>query len=510
VVVTASAFAAGAAMSARVLAVDQGTTSTKALIVDDEGRTLATSSATFPQYFPQPGWVEHDAQEIWASVVLAVERALDEARLRARDLTAIGLTNQRETVVMWDRHTGVPVSRAIVWQDRRTAATCEALRRVGVEDWVTARTGLRVDPYFSATKIAWLLDHHPEARERARRGEIAVGTIDSWLLWKLTGGRVYATDVTNAARTLVMDLSSMSWDEDLCHLFHVPREALARIDSSEGVFGDTDRQVWGASVPVTGVLGDQQAALLGQGCVAPGQTKSTYGTGSFVLQHTGNVPAVTSRALVATAACTEGGAPGQYALEGSVFATGASIQWLRDGLGIIDNVAQSEAMAASVADNGDVWFVPAFSGLGSPEWDPHARGLLIGVTRGTTSAHVARAALESIAYQIRDVVDAMTDCSGHPFTELKVDGGATSNHWLMQFQSDVLGVPVVVCPHPEATSWGAVYAAGVGARVWASHDHLPGYGAPSVRYEPMMSVDQRDHLQSRWRRAVARSQGWAL
>ncbi len=496
-------------MGRYVLAIDQGTTSTKVLIVDSGGIIRGSSIAEFLQVFPQPGWVEHDPQAIWHSVLDTMRSALAAANIGASELAAVGITNQRETVVLWDRRTGLPVYNALVWQDRRTTSACEQFHRDGASGWVQSRTGLRIDPYFSATKIAWLLDHVDGLRVRARRGEIAFGTVDSWLLWKLTGGRVHATDSTNASRTLLMDLKSAEWDGELCELFNVPGEILPQIECSESHFAETDAVLLGSSVPITGILGDQQAALLGQGCVSPGQTKNTFGTGSFVLQHTGSIALTETGSLIATAACTEEGSDQQYALEGSIFVTGAAIQWLRDGLGIIDTAAESEEFAASLGDNGDVWFVPALTGLGAPQWDPHARGAIIGVTRGTTRAHLVRATLESIAYQTRDVIDAMNTQSGYHLRELKVDGGATPNRWLMQFQADILGVPVVVASSAEATALGAAYAAGIGAGVWSHHDELGGLHGDGVRYEPTMSDDQRDSLHRRWSQAVERSRDWA-
>jgi len=494
-------------MSRYVMAIDQGTSSTKSMIVDENGRIVASSSAPFPQSFPRPGWVEHDPEAIWRSVLETTRGALSSARVDASQLAAVGITNQRETTVVWDRRTGRAVYPAIVWQDRRTSSTCAALES-GVSDWVRAHTGLRIDPYFSATKVAWILDHVEGLRDRARRGEIAAGTIDSWLLWRMTGGRVHATDPTNASRTLLMDLAKVAWDDELCQLFEVPSSVLGRIEVGGALIAESDPDVWGSPVAITAVLGDQQAALLAQGCVSPGQTKSTYGTGSFVLQHTGATPLTASPSLIATAAHRASGAAPQYALEGSIFTTGAAIQWLRDGLGIITSADETQELAQSLDDNGDVWFVPALSGLGAPHWDPDARGLLIGLTGGTTKAHVARAALESIAYQTREVVEAMNAQSGNPLRELKADGGATHNAWLMQFQSDVLGVPVVVSASIQATLWGAAYAAGLGAQVWHSYNDLPAASGHVIRYEPSMSDDQRDELQERWSSALARSREW--
>lgn len=496
-------------MGRYVLAIDSGTTSTRSVVVDPEGRIVASASAQITQHFPQPGWVEHDPEEIWRGVVTTMRAALTSAHVHVRDVAAIGITNQRETVVVWDRRTGEPVYRALVWQDRRTSETCASLRRDGASASVRARTGLHIDPYFSATKIAWILDRVTGLRQRARNGEICAGTVDAWILSRLSGDRVHATDVTNASRTSLMDLRSTAWDEEMCQLFNVPREVLPSIERSESFFAETTADVLGEAVVIAGVLGDQQAALLGQGCVHAGQAKNTYGTGSFVLQHTGGQVLTETGSLIATAAATESGAAQQYAIEGSIFVTGAAIQWLRDGLGIIDDVQESEALAASLADNGDVWFVPALTGLGAPQWDPLARGTVVGITRGTTRAHLARAALESIAYQTRDVIDAMNLESRVALRELKVDGGATSNRWLMQFQSDVLGVPLVVASHAEATALGAAFAAGVQSRVWSRHDDLAPLLGGGERYEPTMSADQRDALHARWSAALDRSRDWA-
>ncbi|HEY5303401.1 MAG TPA: glycerol kinase GlpK [Acidimicrobiales bacterium] len=496
-------------MSQHVLAIDQGTSSTKVIVVDPEGRIQGSSSAEFPQNFPQPGWVEHDPELIWSSVLSATSAALRDARISVADLATVGITNQRETVVVWERRTGLPIYNAIVWQDRRTASMCDAIRSENHDSWVQARSGVRIDPYFSATKIAWILDHVDGARSQAQHGDLASGTIDSWLLWKLTGGRVHATDATNASRTLLMGLSDVAWDDELCGLFHVPRELLPRIERSQCAYGESDSSFLGTPVPIHALLGDQQAALFAQGCVAPGQTKNTYGTGSFVLQHTGDVALVETASLIATAACTRVDQLPQYALEGSIFVTGAAIQWLRDGLSIIENVAQSESMARELDDNGDIWFVPALTGLGAPVWDSHARGVIVGLTRGTTQAHLVRAALESIAYQTRDVVDAMNAQSGHQLRELSVDGGASENQWLMQFQADILGVPVVVNATTEATALGAAYAAGQSAGVWATRHELPTSSHDGLRFEPAMSADHRDFLYGRWTRALEKAKGWA-
>jgi glycerol kinase len=491
-----------------VLGIDQGTTQTKVIVVDAEGRLQGTASTEFTQIFAQPGWVEHDPEVIWRSVRDMIDAALHDAGAEVTELVALGITNQRETVVLWDRRSGTPVYNAIVWQDRRTAGECEDLRKLGVGELVHSRSGLRLDPYFSATKITWILDHVEGLRARAERGEIACGTVDSWLTWKLTGGRVHATDVTNASRTMLMDLPTGTWDEDLCRLFHVPIDVLASIRPSGSIFGETDQTVFGASVPIGSLIGDQQAALFAQNCVAPGQTKSTYGTGSFVLQHTGDNALLDASSMVATAAFTNSDQPYQFALEGSIFVTGAALQWLRDGLGIIESAEESEELARGLDDNGDVWFVPALTGLGAPTWDPLARGMMIGMTRGTTRAHLVRAALESIAYHTKDVIDVMNSESGLHLHELLVDGGATRNRWLMQFQSDILGVPVIVASSSHTTALGAVFAAGITGGMWR-HGDVPDLTQEGVRYEPAMTDAQRESLHHRWTLALERAQGWA-
>jgi len=493
-----------------VLAIDQGTTGTKVLVIGDDGRVTGSAQTEFRQYYPQPGWVEHDPADIWRSVVDVSYDALADAGVTASELAGIGITNQRETTVLWDRETGEPVHNAIVWQDRRTAAMCERLTADGADTLFRERTGLLLDAYFSGTKIAWLLDHVDGLRARAEAGQIAFGTVDSWLIWKLTGGRVHATDVTNASRTLLMDLAGVRWDEELCDVLRVPPSVLPQIRPSAADYGDTDAEAFlGVGIPIAGVLGDQQSALFAQACFEPGQAKNTYGTGSFVLQHTGTEPHAGTERLVATVACQEEGKPVEYALEGSIFVTGAAVQWLRDELGIIREAAETEALAASLDSNDDVWFVPALTGLGAPYWDPYARGTLLGATRGTSRAHLARAVLESIAYQARDVVDAMEVESGQRLTELRADGGASNNSWLMQFQADILGVPVDVPEVVETTSLGAGYLAGLYTGVFADRDELQRTRRTARRYEPKMSDEQRDRLHGRWREAVGRASGWA-
>ncbi|HTE16172.1 MAG TPA: glycerol kinase GlpK, partial [Burkholderiales bacterium] len=425
-----------------ILALDQGTTSSRAMVFDHAGAVRAVAQREFRQIFPCPGWVEHDPLEIWETQLAVAREALAKAGLSARDIAAIGITNQRETTVVWDRATGVPIYNAIVWQDRRTAEYCDELKAAGQGADIAHRTGLVIDAYFSASKIKWLLDHVPQARVAARAAKLAFGTIDTWLLWKLSGGAVHATDVTNASRTMLYNLRDGAWDDALLERFDVPRSMLPTVARVCGVAGHTAPEHFGAPIPIAGIAGDQQAALFGQRCVRPGLVKNTYGTGCFMLMHTGNDIIRSKNQLLTTAAVAADDRP-QYALEGSVFIGGAVVQWLRDGLGIVKSASDVEALAARVADNGGVYFVPAFTGLGSPHWDPHARGTISGLTRGSTAAHIARAALESIAFQSADVLDAMHSDSGITVAELRVDGGAARNDFLMQFQADILGVPVV-------------------------------------------------------------------
>jgi glycerol kinase len=488
---------------ARVLAIDQGTTGSTAMILDAEGAVVARGYAELPQHFPQPGWVEHDGEEIWETTLRAVRQALAQDQERGGPPAAIGITNQRETTLVWDRATSRPIAPAIVWQDRRTAPRCEALRRAGHERAIARRTGLRLDPYFSATKLEWILDHVTGARSRARKGELAFGTIDAWLLWKLTGGRVHATDFTNASRTLLFDIRKHGWDEDLLSLFRIPAALLPEARASAGDFGAT-RGVPGIpdGVPIRGVAGDQQAALFGQGCVSAGGLKNTYGTGCFLMLHTGSKPVASRSGLLTTAACGPRG-EAAYALEGSVFIAGAAIQWLRDGLGILATAAESEPLARSVSDSGGTYLVPAFAGLGAPYWRPEARGIWCGLTRGTTRAHLARAALESIAFQSRDVVEAMNREAGVRIRRLRVDGGASLNDFLMQFQADVLGVPIERPAMVEVTALGAAHLAGIGAGVWAKAGAIPGGAGAGKVFQPGMSRAQRDRHVAGWKAAVS-------
>ena len=445
--------------------------------------------------------------EIWGTQVGVAQEALARAGVRASEVAAIGIANQRETVVVWDSRTGEPLHNAIVWQDRRTAEMSAELRTRGLEEVFQAKTGLVLDPYFSGTKLRWILDNVPSARALAEKGELAFGTVDSWLLYKLTGGEVHATDVTNASRTLLFDIHTGQWDDELLDLLDVPRAVLPGVRGSSGLYGETAAGLFGARIKVAGVAGDQQAALFGQGCHGPGLAKNTYGTGCFLLLHTGD-KAVGSRAnLLTTAACPQGGRP-QYALEGSVFVAGAVVQWLRDGLGVIRDSAEVEALAASVEDNGGVYLVPAFVGLGAPHWDSYARGSVHGLTRGSTKAHLARAALESVAFQSADVLSAMEEDAGLTLHELRVDGGASTNDLLMQFQADILGVPVVRPKVTETTALGAAYLAGLAVGFWRDEEEIAGQWQEDRRFEPGMSVDERDSLLAKWHRAVDRSREW--
>ena len=491
-----------------ILALDQGTTSSRALIFDARGHVVAQAQREFRQYFPQPGWVEHDALEIWESQRGTMIETLRTARLSPGDIAAMGISNQRETTVLWDRATGVPVAPAIVWQDRRTAGVCETLRAAGIEPEISARSGLLLDPYFSATKLAWLLDQIPGARGRAERGELAFGTVDSWLVYKLTNHRRHVTDATNASRTLLYNLQLGDWDERLLELLQVPRACLPEIvDTCLARADELEIDIDGISLPLCGIAGDQQAALFGQGCFSPGMVKNTYGTGCFALMNIGANPRPSRHRLLTTVALRRGAC--QYALEGGVFMGGATVQWLRDGLGIIERSADVEALAASVPDTGDVYLVPAFAGLGAPQWDAAARGTIVGLTRGSTRAHLARAALESIAFQTADLIETMQQDCGYALTELRVDGGAARNDMLLQMQADLLGVPVLRPANTETTAFGAAAFAGLGAGLWESETELAALWQLERRFEPRLSRDAAAERRARWRQAVERSRGWA-
>jgi glycerol kinase len=491
-----------------ILAIDQGTTGTTCLVVARDGRILGRAYSEFTQHFPQPGWVEHDATEIWEVSRRVAREAFGHARKAGADVRAIGITNQRETVVLWDRKTLDPVARAIVWQDRRTAPLCRRLKDAGHEPEVRARTGLVLDPYFSGTKIAWLLEQNPGLRGRAERGDLAVGTIDSWLITRLTNGATHATDPTNASRTMLYNLREREWDSWALDLLGVPRALLPEVRPSSGDFGAAVGEHLGIDAPIAGVAGDQQSALFGQGCWSPGLAKNTYGTGAFLLLHTGSEPVASRHGLLTTAACdAQGGVA--YALEGSVFIAGAAIQWLRDGLGLVARADESEALARSVEDNAGVYFVPAFVGLGAPHWEPEARGMIVGLTRGTAKAHVVRAALEAMAYGTAEVLAAMEADSGVVTEELRVDGGAALNDWLMTFQAGVLGVPVRRSALVETTALGAAGLAGIASGVWADgSEFLAAQGSPR-RFEPTMPQGEAARLMEGWGRAVRAATHWA-
>ncbi len=490
-----------------LLALDQGTTSSRAIVFTEDGAIAATAQKEFRQIYPQAGWVEHDAREIWATQRGVAAEALERARIGAAGIAAIGITNQRETVVLWDRRTGEPVAPAIVWQDRRTAVFCDELKSSGAEEEIRRRTGLLADPYFSGTKLRWLLDHVDGARVRAGRGELAFGTIDSWLLWNLTGGRVHATDPSNASRTLLYNVHTGGWDDELLRLLGVPREVLPEVRPSCVLFGETDAGVLGAPVRIGGIAGDQQAALFGQACFTPGLAKNTYGTGCFLLMQTGS-EAVESRHRLLTTVAWQTGGRLEYALEGSVFIGGAVVQWLRDGLGVIRSSEEVEALAAGVEDSHGVYLVPAFTGLGAPHWDAYARGAIVGLTRGATAAHLARAALESIAFQVADVVSAMEADSGLRLNELRADGGASRNNLLLQFQADLLGVPVVRAAVTETTALGAAYLAGLAAGVYRGREELAAQWKAERRFEPRMAREEAAARRAQWSRAVERAKGW--
>jgi len=491
-----------------ILALDAGTTSVRAMVFDQAGAAVALAQKAFRQIYPQPGWVEHDPNEIWSAQIGVAHEALARAGIAARDISAIGITNQRETTVVWERASGEPIHNAIVWQDRRTAGECDRLRAAGGEAAITARTGLVLDAYFSATKLAWLLDKVPGARARAQAGLLAFGTIDTWLIWKLTGGRAHVTDVSNASRTLLYNIHAAQWDADLLRMFDIPAGMLPAVCRSSAIVAESDAGLLGARIPIAGIAGDQQAALFGQRCVTPGMVKNTYGTGCFMLMHTGHAPMPSRSRLLTTAAC-QTGTRGEYALEGSVFVGGAVVQWLRDELGIIKSSADIEALAASVPDNGGVYLVPAFAGVGSPHWDPYARGAILGLTRGSAAAHLARAALESIAYQTADVLHAMEADCGIGLLELRVDGGATRNDMLLQFQADLLGVPVVRPVVTETTALGAAYLAGLAVGYWKDAHEIAEQWQAERRFDPAMDRGRVAELLAGWRKALERARNWA-
>ena len=490
-----------------VLALDQGTTSSRAILFDHEGRAKATAQREFQQIFPQPGWVEHDPEEIWTSQISVAVEALSRAEARPRDIACIGITNQRETTVVWDRETGKPVYNAIVWQDRRTAGLCEQLKRSGHEALIQQRTGLLIDSYFSATKIAWILDNVPEARRLADAGKLAFGTVDSWLVWKLTSGSLHTTDVSNASRSMLFNIHTGRWDDELLQLLRIPPSLMPRVCASSEILAEVSTTLGLGGIPIAGIAGDQQASLFGQRCTAPGLTKNTYGTGCFMLQNTGTRAVASANRLLTTVAWKIGEVT-EYALEGSVFVGGAVVQWLRDGLGLIRASSDIEPLAASVPDNGGVYFVPAFVGLGAPHWDQYARGAVFGLTRGTQAGHFARAALESIAYQVADLLDAMQSDAATPLLEMRVDGGASRNDALMQFQADLLNIPVVRPEVTETTALGAAYLAGIGAKFWGDVEEIATMPRDERRFEPRMPRSRADALRERWNEALSRSKSW--
>ncbi len=490
-----------------ILALDQGTTSSRAIVFDQKGTAISVGQKEYRQIYPRSGWVEHDPQEIWHSQIEMAALALAQAGLKPTDITAVGITNQRETTIIWNRNTGVPIHNAIVWQDRRTSDFCNEIRS-GHADPIRYKTGLETDAYFSASKINWLLGNVPDAREKAENGELAFGTVDTWLVWKLTGGKLHITDPSNASRTMLYNINSLEWDDELLNIFDVPRALLPDVRSSSEIYGEIETPDELRGIKIAGIAGDQQAALFGQACFAAGSTKNTYGTGCFMLQNVGNTPAASAHRLLSTIGwqiegCTE------YALEGSVFIGGAVVGWLRDSLGIIESSSDVEALANSVSDNGGVYFVPAFAGLGTPNWDQDARGLIIGLTRGTGKAHIARAAVESIAFQTADLLTAMNADSNSRLTELRVDGGATRNDSLLQFQADILQIPVVRSKTGETTALGTAYLAGLAVGFWRNKAEIGNHWRADHKFEPQMPSVKAKQLTDSWHEAVRRSLNWA-
>jgi len=489
-------------MKSYVIALDQGTSSSRSIVFDKNGETCAVCQKEFTQHFPKPGWVEHDPMEIWATEYAVMTEAVTSLGLGGSDIAAIGITNQRETTIVWDAATGKPVYNAIVWQDRRTSEYCDSLKAKGLTDMVREKTGLIIDAYFSGTKIRWILENVPGAREKAERGELRFGTVDSWLVWNLTGGNKHITDVTNASRTMLFNINTLEWDKELLELLGVPASMMPEVRSSSEVYGET--ALLGGNVPVAGIAGDQQAALFGQMCTEPGSVKNTYGTGCFLLMNTGTKPIMSKNSLLTTIAWKIGDTV-NYALEGSIFVAGSVVQWLRDGLGIIKTSSEVEALAASVPDNGGVYMVPALTGLGAPYWDQYAKGSILGITRGSTAAHIARAALEGIAFQTMDIVSAMEKDAGVPLGELKVDGGASRNNLLMQFQSDILGTKVVRPQVTETTALGAAYLAGLAVGFWANIDEVKKQWQSERVFEPQMSAEEVTSAKAGWADAVSRT-----
>ncbi|PNR97904.1 glycerol kinase GlpK [Petrotoga olearia] len=494
-------------MEKYILSIDQGTTSSRAIIFDHDGNVVSLAQQEFMQYYPKPGWVEHDPNEIWATTMGVIADAMARGNIKRSQISAIGITNQRETTVIWDAETGKPVHNAIVWQDRRTSKICDNLKEKGLEETIKHKTGLMVDAYFSGTKIKWILDNVEGAREKAEAGKLRFGTIDTWLIWKLTNGKVHVTDYTNASRTMIYNIFDLKWDEDLLKELNIPFSLLPEVKPSSQIYGNTDVDVFGAEVPIAGIAGDQQAATFGQVCYEKGMVKNTYGTGCFMLMNTGEEPIESKHGLLTTIAYGINGKV-NYALEGSIFVTGAAVQWLRDELKIVDSAADTEYYATKVKDNGGVYFVPAFAGLGAPYWDMYARGTIVGLTRGSSKAHIIRATLESIAYQTRDVLEAMEADSGIKLKTLRVDGGAALNNFLLQFQSDILGVEVERPVVNETTALGAAYLAGLAVGYWNGQEELLRKWKRDALFTPQMDEDERERLYAGWKRAVERAKNW--
>jgi glycerol kinase len=494
-------------MASHILAIDQGTTSSRAIIFNSSLEIIASAQEEFEQFFPQSGWVEHDPNEIWSTTLNTCKKALENSGLAATDIASIGITNQRETTILWDKKSGTPVHKAIVWQDRRTTSYCAELSAAGHDKMITEKTGLLLDSYFSGTKIKWILDNVEGSRKKAEEGKLAFGTIDSWLIWKLTDGKKHITDVTNASRTLLFNIHEKKWDDEILKLLDIPKSLLPDVKSSSEIYTETSSSLFNVPIPIAGIAGDQQSALFGQMCTDPGMLKNTYGTGGFLVLNTGNKPITSKNNLLTTIAWEVDGKI-TYALEGSIFIAGAVVQWLRDGLGLIKYSEEVEELANSVDDNGGVYLVPAFTGLGAPHWDQFARGSISGLTRGTTSGHIARAALEAIAFQTVDVLKAMESDSGIKVTELRVDGGATANDLLMQFQSDILGIPIVRPKISETTALGVAYLAGLAVGYWDGHDDISNQWEVDKRFEPQMSSEKREELLNNWNKAVGRSKNW--
>ncbi|MGM9735705.1 MAG: glycerol kinase GlpK [Candidatus Cryptobacteroides sp.] len=491
-------------MEKYILSLDQGTSSSRAIVFNQDGTPVSVSQKEFTQYFPQPGWVEHNPMEIWSSEAAVIAESISAIGINGKNLAAIGITNQRETTIVWDAETGTPVYNAIVWQDRRTSEYCDSLKAEGLTDFIRAKTGLIIDAYFSATKIRWILENVPGARRRAEEGKLRFGTVDTWLVWMLTRGEVHVTDVTNASRTMLLNIHTLQWDEELLELFGIPASMMPQVKSSSEVYGYTKTTLFAHAIPVAGIAGDQQAALFGQMCIEPGAVKNTYGTGCFLLMNSGTKPIMSSNNLLTTVAWKIGDTV-NYALEGSIFVAGSVVQWLRDGLGVIKSSADVEALATSVPDNGGVYFVPALTGLGAPYWDQYAKGNISGITRGTTAAHIARAALEGIAFQTMDIVGAMRRDAGIDLKELKVDGGASRNNFLMQFQADILSTNVIRPEVTETTALGAAYLAGLAVGYWDSLDAVKRQWRQEASFVPSISQEHRDALHQGWREAVVRT-----